>query len=119
MVWANERLRVSVALLTKLGAAMGAAILHGMYCAVPIAHDDDVALADASALEVSGVRNLDLERRVTPVSAIEQAFEFSLVDFRIGVDAIRHPRGLVRRPVETRCQAFRREHRRAPLCIAE
>ncbi|MNE92997.1 hypothetical protein D3C80_1907860 [compost metagenome] len=74
-----EILPVAAALPAELHAAMGAHVFDDVDLAVLVAHQDHGALAKRGALEIAGIRDLRLEPDVVPVTAVEAAFEFTLV----------------------------------------
>src|ERR1700712_3642245 len=92
-------LAVAVALSAELHAAVGADVLDDIDAALGVAHHDDRALADDSALEVAGIRDFRFQADVAPVLAVEEAFEFLAVLVGFGISHEGDAAGAVRLPV--------------------
>ena len=84
VIGAFEVLGVARPLRTHFGAAMGAAIVKGVYFAVVVARDDDPVAAHAGGEEIAGLFQLAFMPQPQP-DPPENAFLFFLEDSRVGV----------------------------------
>ena len=86
VVDAGEGAGVAEPLQAQLRAAVGAAVLEGVYAAVPRPHDDDRHVAHRRRLVVARLRNLAFEGKIVPGRAHEDAFALAHIDRRVVVE---------------------------------
>src|ERR1700733_246594 len=93
VIGAEEFLAIPETLPAELGTAVGADVLDAGYRSIRVPGDDDGAFADGCALEIAGIGNFGFEADIVPMLGIENAVEFPLVNFRVGVGPERYPAG--------------------------
>src|SRR5260221_11709294 len=75
-------------LLTELDAPLSASVFYHVDRAFVVAHDNDRLLADESAFEIAGARQLRFERDVVPARTAEDALLLPSIDLGVGVDPV-------------------------------
>ena len=96
----------------ELHAAMGAAVDQHVDRAVLVADRDDLAGAEAAALEVAGIGDLGFEAGIEPRRAGKDSLLLAREDVGVGIDPVRHPRRRFRpapRHTRSRSSAIRHE----------
>src|SRR5258708_21279360 len=93
-------------LLAELHAPVSAAVFYDVDRSFVASHDNDRLLADESAFEIAGARQLRFERDVVPARTAEDAVLLPSIDLPVGVDPVGDAGNAFCRPHVARAHGF-------------